>query len=124
MRARTVLFSIILAFLFTVPVSAQPVDWSVSDPQSLSELELPFVSDAYFFANYSPSTAVVYLNGKATDMTVPPFSFRWVSFYVATGSKIEAKTNIVTDKGTKVRRMKTRRARTRNGRHYGWLFSQ
>lgn len=124
MRARTVLFSIILAFLFVAPVSAQPVGWSVSNPQPLSELDLPFVSDTYFFANYSPNTAVVYLNGKATDVTVPPFSFRWVSFYVATETKIEAKTNVMTDGGTKVQKLKTRRARTRNERRYGWLFSQ
>lgn len=124
MRARTVLFSIIWAFLFVAPVSAQPVGWSVSSPQPLSELDLPFVSDTYFFANYSPNTAVVYLNGKATDVTVPPFSFRWVSFYVATETKIEAKTNVMTDRGTKVQKLKTRRARTRNERRYGWLFSQ
>lgn len=121
---KTVLFSTILVFLFVAPVSAQPVDWSVSDSQPLSELELPFVSDAYFFANYSPNTAVVWVNGKQTDVTVPPFSFRWVSFYVATKTKIEAKTNVVIDKGTKVWKLKTRRARTRDGRRYGWVFSQ
>jgi len=125
MKARTVL-SIIFAALLAVsaPLGAQPVGWSVSEPRPLSELELPFVADKYFFANYSPSTAVVWVNGKATDVTVPPFSFRWVSFYVASKTRIEARANVVTDKGVKVEKLKTSRARTRDWRHYGWLFSQ
>ena len=124
MKARTAVLSIIFLALFAVSTNAQPVDWSVFEPKPLSELDLPFVSDTYFFANYSPNTAVVYVNGKATDVTVPPFSFRWVSFYVATETKIEAKANVVTDKSVKVKKLKTNRARTRDGRHYGWLFSQ
>lgn len=124
MRVRTVLFSIFGVFLSVISVNAQPVSWSVSNPQPLSELGLPFVSDSYFFANYSPNTAVVCINGKQTDVTVPPFSFRWASFYVASKTKIEAMTNVVTERGTKVQKLKTRSARTRDGRHYGWLFSQ
>lgn len=124
MKARLIVLSVLCSVLFIFPAHAQPVGWSVSDPQPLSELGLPFVSDSYFFANYSPSTAVVWVNGKQTDVTVPSFSFRWVSFYVATKTKIEAKTNVVTDKGTRVQKLNTRQARTRDGRHYGWLFRQ
>lgn len=124
MKARILALSIVFVSLFAISANAQPVDWSVSDPQPLSELGLPFVSDSYFFANYSPSTAVVWVNGKQTDVAIPPFSFRWVSFYAASKTNIEAKTNVVTDRGTKVQKLKTRRARTRDGRHYGWLFQQ
>jgi len=123
-KARTAVLSFLFVVLFAVSASAQPVGWSVSEPQPLSELDIPFVSDTYFFANYSPNTAVVWMNGKATDVTVPPFSFRWVSFYVATKTKIEARANVVTNKGVKVKKLKTQRARTRDGRHYGWLFRQ
>lgn len=122
MKARTFALSIVFVSLFAVSANAQPVEWSVSDPMPLTDLGLPFVSDTYFFANYSPNTAVVYVNGKATDVTVPPFMFRWVEFYVATKTKIEAKTNVVDNGGTKVKKLKTSRARTRDGRHYGWLF--
>jgi len=124
MRAKTAVLSILFVALFVILANAQPVGWSVSEPRPLSELDLPFVADTYFFANYSPSTAVVWVNGKTTDVTVPPFSFRWVSFYVATKTKIEARANVVVAKGVKVEKLKTSRARTRDWRHYGWLFSQ
>ena len=124
MRARTAVLSILFVALFAVSASAQPVGWSVSEPYPLSGLDIPFVSDTYFLANNSPNTAVVWVNGKATDVTVPPFAFRWVSFFVATKTKIEARANVVTDKGVKVEKLKTSRSRTRDWRHYGWLFSQ
>lgn len=122
-RIKILVLLAISTFLFATTVSAQPVDWLVSEPLPLSQLELPYVSDTYFFANYSPSTAIVYINGKKTDISVPPFSFRWVSFYVASKTTIEARTNVPTNKGIEVKKLKSRKARTRYGHSYGWLFS-
>jgi len=123
MRTRTAVLSMIFVVLFVVSANAQPVEWSVSDPKPLSELNLPFVSDQYFLANYSPSTALVWVDGKVTDVTVPPFSFRWISFYVARSTKVEARTNVPTNSGVKVKKLKSERAKTRDGQHYGWLFT-
>jgi len=125
MKARTaVLFSILFVALFAVSASAQPVGWSVSEPQPLSELELPFVSDEYFVGNNSPGNAVLYIDGKRTEpvIVIPPFSFRWVYFYVTSETKVELRVNVVTNKGLKVQKMKRRRARTSDGLHWGWLF--
>jgi len=123
MKARTAVLSILFVVLFSVSVSAQTAPWSASEPEPLSELGIPFVADRFFLANYSSNIAVVYVNGKETDVTVPAFSFRWMAFHVTAKTKVEARTNVTTDGGVRVQKMKVKRARTGNGRSYGWLFS-
>ena len=123
MKARAAVLSILFVALFTISANAQTATWSASEPQPLSSLGIPFVADKFFLANYSPNTAVVYINGKETDVTVPAFSFRWMSFHVTADTKVEARTNVTIDRGVRVQKMKVKRARTGNGRSYGWLFS-
>lgn len=125
MKKRIALF----VFLFTLGASiggnSQTVYMNLTEPQPLAELGIPFASDNYFFANYSASTVVVYVNKKEMG-TVPAFSYRRAdNFYVASNTKVEAYTNVVTDKGTKRVKMKTQAVVIRKkdgGTDSGWMF--
>lgn len=84
---------------------AQTVYPRLSEPQPLTELGIPFAQDNFFFANYSANTVVVYVNNREVA-TVPAHTYRRAAFYVASKTKVEAYTNVVTDKGTKKVKMK------------------
>ena len=56
----------------------------LSDPRPLSELNIPFTADVRFFANYSPNTAVVYVNKEEVG-TIPPNMYVLATFYSRLG---------------------------------------
>jgi hypothetical protein len=121
---RTLIFLAFLSFAGVCTVSAQTVYMNLSEPQPLNELGIPFAQDDFFFANYSGNTVAVYVNDKEVG-TVPAHSYRRAVFYVASKTKVEAYTNVLTDKGTKRVKMKRQALviRKKDGTtDSGWMF--
>ena len=124
MKKLIVLSALFIALSAAVPVGAQTVYMNLSEPQPLAELGVPFAQDSFFFANYSANTVVVYVNKREVG-TVPAYSYRRATFYVASKTKIEAYTNVVTYKWTKRVKMKRQAVviHKRDGSvESGWMF--
>ena len=116
----------LFVFLFTLGVSigasAQTVYMNLSEPRPLAELGIIFAADNYFFANYEASTMVVYVNNREVG-TVPARSYRRAdNFYVASNTKIEAYISVVTNNGTKRKKMEKQGLEIRKTGDRGWLF--
>ena len=125
MKKLIALFVCLLTLGSSVGTNAQTVYMNLTEPQPLAELGIPFTADNFFFANYSANTIAVYV-GKNQVGTVPAFSYRRANnFYVATDTRVEAYTNVVTDKGTKKVKTKCQAVvihRNDGTIDSGWLF--
>ena len=125
MKKLTALFVFLFTLGTTIGINAQTVYMNLSEPKPLAELGIPFAADNFFFANYSANTVAVYV-GKNQVGTVPALSYRRAgNFYVASNTKIDAYTSVVTDKGTKRVKMKKRAVvvQKRDGTvDSGWMF--
>lgn len=121
---KALVLSAVLLFVGVSNISAQTFYPNVSEPQPLAELGIPFARDDFFFANYSANTLVVYVNNREM-VTVPANTYRRAAFYVASKTKVVGYTNIVTDKGTRRVKMKSRRVvlqRQDGTIDSGWMF--